>query len=57
MCKQNKVKAPGRLIKASPTFDQLLSKYVNKKVHPCDRPAKRLHSPTMEGQAEENTSS
>jgi hypothetical protein len=36
MWKQNKVKTPGRLIKASPSFDQLLSKYVNKNVHLYD---------------------
>jgi hypothetical protein len=31
-------KAPSRLIKIGPTFDQLLSKYVNKKVGRHDRP-------------------
>jgi hypothetical protein len=36
------------LVKTSPTFDQLLSKYVKKKADPRDRPAKRPRSPVHE---------
>jgi hypothetical protein len=32
MWKQNEAKAPNLLIKVGPTFDQLLSKYVNKRL-------------------------
>ena len=46
--KTNTFKATGRLVKFSPTFDQLLSKYVKKKAGPSDRPPKRPRSPTME---------
>jgi hypothetical protein len=46
--KTNTFKAAGRLVKAGPTFDQLLSKYVKKKAGPSDRPAKRPHSPIHE---------
>jgi hypothetical protein len=46
--KTNTFKAAGRLVKFGPTFDQLLSKYVKKKVGPCDRPAKRPRSPIRE---------
>jgi hypothetical protein len=35
----------GRLVKASPTFDRLLSKYANKKVVLCDRPTMKPWSP------------
>jgi hypothetical protein len=38
--KTNTFKATGRLLKSSPTFDQLLSKYVNKKAGPNNRPPK-----------------
>jgi hypothetical protein len=48
--KTNTFKVAGRLVKSGPTFDQLLSKYVKKKVGPSDRPAKRPHSPTQERQ-------
>jgi hypothetical protein len=34
MWKTNTFKAAGRLVKSSPTFDQLLSKYVKKKAGP-----------------------
>jgi hypothetical protein len=51
MWKKNSAKAPGRLIKAVPTFDQLLSKYVNKRVGHYDRPAKQPHLPTQTRQA------
>jgi type V secretory pathway adhesin AidA len=34
--KTNTFKAAGRLVKSGPTFDQLLSKYVKKKVGPSD---------------------
>jgi hypothetical protein len=37
--KTNTSKASGRLVKADPTFDKLLSKYVKKKVSPNNRPA------------------
>jgi hypothetical protein len=40
MWKQNVAKAPGRLIKVSPTFDHLMSKYVNKRVGRHDWPNK-----------------
>jgi hypothetical protein len=46
--KTNTFKAAGRLVKSGPTFDQLLSKYVKKKVVPSDRPAKRPRSPIHE---------
>jgi hypothetical protein len=46
--KTNTFKAAGRLVKSGPTFDQLLSKYVKKKVGPSDRPAKRPRSPIHE---------
>jgi hypothetical protein len=36
----NASKALGRLVKAGPTFDQLLSKYVKKKVDPSNQPTK-----------------
>jgi hypothetical protein len=48
MWKTNTFKASGRLVKVSPTFDQLLSKYVKKKAGPSDRLAKRPLSPTQE---------
>jgi hypothetical protein len=38
------------LVKFGPTFDQLLSKYVKKKVGPSDRPPKRPRSTTQEQQ-------
>jgi hypothetical protein len=38
--KTNTFKATGRLVKSSPTFDQLLSKYVKKKAGPSNRPPK-----------------
>jgi hypothetical protein len=46
--KTNTFKAVDRLVKSSPTFDQLLSKYVKKKADPSDRPAKRPRSPIRE---------
>jgi hypothetical protein len=46
--KTNTFKAAGRLVKSGPTFSQLLSKYVKKKVGPIDRPAKRPRSPINE---------
>jgi hypothetical protein len=46
--KTNTFKAAGRLVKTGPTFNQLLSKYVKKKVGPRDRPAKRPRSPVHE---------
>jgi hypothetical protein len=46
--KTNTFKAAVRLVKSSPTFDQLLSKYVKKKAGPSDRPAKRPRSPIRE---------
>jgi hypothetical protein len=46
--KTNTFKAAGRLVKSGPTFDQLLSKYVKKKVGPSDRPTKRPRSPIRE---------
>jgi hypothetical protein len=59
MWKQNVAKAHSRLIEVDSTFDQLLSKYVDKKVVPRDCSAKRPHSPTRERQAKakENGSS
>jgi hypothetical protein len=45
---KNTFKAAGRLVKSGPTFDQLLSKYVKKKVVLSDRPAKRPRSPIHE---------
>jgi hypothetical protein len=50
MWKTNTFKEDGRLVKSSPTFDQLLSKYVKKKVGPSDRPPKRPRLPTQERQ-------
>jgi hypothetical protein len=38
---QSTCNAHGRLVKADPTFDQLLSKYASKKVVLCNRPAKK----------------
>jgi hypothetical protein len=35
----------GQLVKANPTFDQLLSKYASKKVVLRDQPTKKLISP------------
>jgi hypothetical protein len=46
--KTNTFKAASRLVKTGPTFDQLLSKYVKKKVGPSDRPTKRPRSPINE---------
>jgi hypothetical protein len=46
--KTNTFKVAGRLVKSSPTFNQLLSKYVKKKAGPSDRPAKRPRSPIRE---------
>jgi hypothetical protein len=46
--KTNTFKAAGRLVKTGLTFDQLLSKYMKKKVDPRDRPAKRPRSPVHE---------
>jgi hypothetical protein len=43
---QSQHDAHGRLVKASPTFDQLLAKYAGKKVVLCDRPTKKPRSPT-----------
>jgi hypothetical protein len=48
--KTNTFKAASRLVKSSPTFDQLLSKYVKKKADPSDRPPKRPRLPTQERQ-------
>lgn len=39
--KQNEAKALGEFTKSGPTFDQLFSKYVNKKVIRHNRPTKR----------------
>jgi hypothetical protein len=36
MWKQNTVKASSWLIKADPSFDQMLAKYVNRKAAPRD---------------------
>jgi hypothetical protein len=44
----NMFKASCQLVKVGPTFDQLLSKYVKKKVGPSDWLAKRPRSPTQE---------
>jgi hypothetical protein len=46
--KTNTFKVAGRLVKSGPTFDQLLSKYMKKKVDPRNRPPKRPRSPTEE---------
>jgi hypothetical protein len=46
MWKTNTFKAFGRMVKVGPTFDQLLSKYVKKRVGLNDRLAKRPHSPS-----------
>jgi hypothetical protein len=48
--KTNTFKATGRLVKSSPTFDQLLSKYVKKKASPSNRPPKQPRLPTQERQ-------
>jgi hypothetical protein len=48
--KTNIFKAAGRLVKSGLTVNQLLSKYVKKKVSPSDRTAKRPRSPTQERQ-------
>jgi hypothetical protein len=48
--KTNTFKETGRLVKFSPTFDQLLSKYVKKKAGISDRPPKRPRLPTQERQ-------
>jgi hypothetical protein len=48
--KTNTFKATGRLVKSSPTFDQLLSKYVKKKAGTSDRPPKQPRLPTQERQ-------
>jgi hypothetical protein len=50
--KTNTSKAAGWLVKTDPTFDQLLSKYVKKKVGPSDRPARRPRSPIHEQRQE-----
>jgi hypothetical protein len=46
--KTNTFKAADRMVKSSPTFDQLFSKYVKKKAGPSDRPTKRPRSPIHE---------
>jgi hypothetical protein len=43
---QSQHDAHGRLIKAGPTFEQLLAKYASKKVVLCDRLTKKPRSPT-----------
>jgi hypothetical protein len=43
---QSQYDAQGRPIKVGPTFNQLLAKYVGKKVVLRDRPTKKLWSPT-----------
>jgi hypothetical protein len=48
--KINMFEAAGGLVKSSPTFDQLLSKYVKKKVGLSDRPPKQPRLPTQERQ-------
>jgi hypothetical protein len=48
--KTNTFKAADQLVKTSPIFDQLLSKYVKKKAGPSDRPPKRSRLPTQERQ-------
>jgi hypothetical protein len=48
--KTNTFKEASRLVKSGPTFDQLLSKYVKKKVGPSDRPTKQPRSPIQEQQ-------
>jgi hypothetical protein len=48
--KTSTVKTAGRLVRSGPTFNQLLSKYVKKKVGPSDRPAKQPRSPIQEQQ-------
>jgi hypothetical protein len=45
--KTNTFRATGRLVKSSPTFDQLLSKYVKRKAGPSDRPPKGPRLPTQ----------
>ena len=45
--KTNMFKATGQLVKSSPTFDQLLSKYVKKKAGASDRPPKGPRLPTQ----------
>jgi hypothetical protein len=52
MWKTNTFNAAGRLVKPDPTFDQLLSNYVKKKVDPSDRPARRPRSPIHEQRQE-----
>jgi hypothetical protein len=44
--KTNTFKASSRLVKSGPIFDQLLSKYMNKKADLSDRPTKRPRSAT-----------
>lgn len=51
--KQNTYKASGHLISTEPTFNWLLSKYVNKKAAPRDWPEKQPHSSVLENQAKE----
>jgi hypothetical protein len=48
---QSKHNAYGRLVKAGPTFDQVLSKYASKKVVLCDRPTKKPRSPSKTKQS------
>jgi hypothetical protein len=48
--KINMFKAASQLVKSSPTFDQLLSKYVKKKAGPSDRPLERSRLPTQKRQ-------
>jgi hypothetical protein len=43
----------GQAMSTGPTFDQLLSKYINKKVALSDRPTKQPHSPILEKQRKE----
>ena len=43
---QSQHDAHGQLLKAGPTFDQLLAKYAGKKVVLRDRPTKKPWSPT-----------
>jgi hypothetical protein len=45
MQEQSTYNAHGRLVKISPTFDQLLSEYASKKVVLHDRPTKKVRSP------------
>jgi hypothetical protein len=48
MWKTNTFKASDRLVKADPTFDKLLSKYVKKMPSPNNRPSQKLRSPTQQ---------